>query len=104
MKDVPLTEIEMSVRLDNILRKVGGYEWLSEINDQALNKIRLQKGCGKKSYKELTDILAYYKEQKQNEYAKIVKEHDDYLNAIINFKRAFYELIDLAHLNWRKSK
>jgi hypothetical protein len=104
MRDIPLVEIEMSVRLDNILRKVGGYETLNQIDEEALKKIKNQRGCGKKSYIELKNILTTYRLEQYNEYDRIVKENEAYLNAIINFKSAFYKLIDLSNINWRAAK
>ena len=103
MRDIPLVEIPMSVRLDNILRKAG-YSNLQQIDKHALEKIKLQRGCGKKSFNELLNIIESDDYDQNAEYEQTCKEHQTYLNAIIDFKIAFYQLIDLANINWSKIK
>jgi hypothetical protein len=57
MREIPLVEIPMSVRLDNILRKGGGYKTLNQIDEEALERIKKLRGCGKQTYNELERIL-----------------------------------------------
>lgn len=98
MRDIPLIEIEMSVRLDNILRKVGGYEWLSEIDDEALKKIRFQRGCGKKSYNELKNILTVYRLQEKKDIDRITEERNLYLKAIKDFRESISAIYNIANV------
>jgi len=103
MRDIPLVEIPMSVRLDNILRKAG-YSNLQQIDKHALEKIKAQRGCGKRSFNELLKILEFNDYDQHAEWEQTWKEHQTYLNAIIDFKLAFYKLVDLANINWSKIK
>jgi hypothetical protein len=61
MREIPLVEIPMSVRLDNILRKGGGYKTLNQIDEEALERIKKLRGCGKLTYNELERILLAYR-------------------------------------------
>lgn len=61
MREIPLVEIPMSVRLDNILRKGGGYKTLNQIDEEALKRIKKLRGCGKVVFGELERILLAYR-------------------------------------------
>ena len=103
LRDIPLEDIEMSVRLDNILKKAG-YSNLQQIDDDAVAKIKAQRGCGKRSFNELLNIIESEEDDQYTEYEQTFDENQALVNAIKNFKSAFYKLIDLGNSNGRNFK
>jgi len=95
MREIPLVEIPMSFRLDNILRKGGGYKTLNQIDEEALLRIKKLRGCGKLTYNELERILLAYRldDQYRLEHNII---HKDKTKQEFDFDSEWEEVIKLG--------
>ena len=56
LKDVPILTIDISVRLDNVLRSLN-IQTLGDLDQKSLSAIKQTKNCGRKTINELCDVI-----------------------------------------------
>ena len=74
-KDIPILSIDISVRLDNVLRKLN-IETFGDLDQKFLSEIRQTKNCGQKTVDELRDVIKKLNDALNLENSAVIGEEN----------------------------